>query len=413
MQTVSALKETLVMVLAGGQGERLYPLTKDRAKPAVPFGGTYRIIDFALSNCLNSGLRRLYVLTQYKSDSLSRHIRVGWSIFNAEIGEYIEIRPPQQRMNADWYLGTAHAIYQNIYTLEQERPRYVLILGGDHVYRMDYSQMLLAHINEGADATVACVEKPLGEAARQLGVVSVDAAMRVLDFEEKPDAPRPMPGSDGNCLCSMGIYVFNTETLVRRVIEDAKRHGSHDFGRDVIPAMIKRGERVFAFRFDGGYWRDIGTIDAYWDAHMDLIKPQPAFELSVGNWPIRGYAYRYAPVRITGGDGADRTDSDVRDSLLCQGCVVRGASVRDSVIGPGVRVEQGSRVEHSVILDRTSIGRNVVIRKAILDKDNAVPDGARMGLDPDWDRRHFTVSKGGVLVMAKSTPFPPFQPGAG
>jgi len=401
------LKETLVMVLAGGQGERLYPLTKERAKPAVPFGGSYRIIDFTLSNCLNSGLRRVFVLTQYKSDSLIRHIRQAWNIFNPELEEYVEIRPPQQRMSSNWYLGTAHAIYQNIYTLEQERPRHVLILSGDHIYRMDYAQLLETHISREADLTIACMPRPLSEAAEQLGVVSVDEDMHVTALAEKPAEPGPLPGTPDMCLCSMGVYAFRTETLVRRVIEDAKLDSTHDFGRDVVPAMIAHGDRILAHSYTGRYWRDVGTIDSYWDAHMDLISVQPAFNLYDAGWPVRGAARSEPPAKIVFGGGPGGTPkAEVFNSLLCNGAIVSGALVSDSIIGPGVRVEVGSRIEKSVILARTRIGRNVVIHKAIIDKDNRIPDNARIGVDPEWDRRHFCVSPNGIVAMPKAVPFP-------
>jgi len=400
------------MVLAGGQGQRLYPLTKDRAKPAVPFGGVYRIIDFSLSNCLNSGLRRICVLTQYKSESLDRHIRFGWSVFNPEIGEWIETRPPQQRMSSDWYLGTADAIYQNIYTLEGERPRCVLILGGDHIYRMDYARMLQAHVRNNADLTIACTEKPLAEAAGRLGVLTAGEDMRVSLFQEKPAYPEPMGGRTDMCLCSMGIYVFNTEVLVRRVIDDAKRESSHDFGRDVVPAMVQKGDRIFAYQFTGHYWRDIGTLDAYWEAHMDLISIQPAFNLYDAEWPIRGVRHCHAPAKIVFGAGAGASPkSEVYNSLISNGAIVSGAYVCDSIIGTDVRVEVGARIERSVILDRTKVGRGAHIRRAIIDKDNVIPDNARVGVDPDWDRRHFSVSEGGIAVMAKGVPFPGFGAG--
>jgi glucose-1-phosphate adenylyltransferase len=407
MEFSKVLKDTLVMLLAGGQGERLYPLTKERAKPAVPFGGSYRIIDFTLSNCLNSGLRRIYVLTQYKSDSLIQHIRHAWNIFNPELNEYIELRPPQQRMSTDWYLGTAHAIYQNIYTLEHERPGYVLVLSGDHLYRMDYAQLLQTHIAGEADLSIACMPRPLKEAAEQLGVVSVDETMRVTALAEKPAVPAPMPGSPDMCLCSMGVYVFRTEVLVRRVIEDAKLTTTHDFGRNVVPAMIERRDRVLAHSYAGGYWRDIGTIDAYWDAHMDLVSVQPAFNLYDREWPVRGASQNAPPAKIVFGDGRDGgPQAQVYNSLLCNGAIVSGALVSDSIIGPSVRVEVGSRVEKSVILAGTTIGRNAVVSRAIIDKNNCIPDNARIGVEPEWDRRHFSVSPNGIVAMAKGVPFP-------
>jgi len=401
------LKGTLVMVLAGGQGERLYPLTKDRAKPAVPFAGTYRIIDFALSNCLNSGLRKVSVLTQYKSDSLDRHIRLGWNILNPELGEWIETRPPQLRMSGDWYLGTAHAIYQNIYALERLRPDHVLVLSGDHVYHMDYSLMLAQHVERGADLTVACIERSLAEAAGRLGVISVDPDRQAVRFEEKPAEPEPISGRDDACLCSMGIYAFQTEKLVRRVIEDAKRPGTHDFARDVLPAMIEAGDRVFAYPFPGGYWRDIGTLDVYWETHMDLLSPDSPLDLYGDEWPIRGRSFSNPPAAVwTAGAAPDALESRLHNSLICRGAVIRGADVTESIVGPGVRIGGGSRLERSLIMEGTSVGRNAVIKKAIVDKSNVIPDGARIGVDQAWDHRHFAVSDGGVVVIPKAMPFP-------
>ncbi len=395
------------MLLAGGQGERLYPLTKDRAKPAVPFGGTYRIVDFTLSNCLNSGLRRICVLTQYKSDSLNRHIRLGWDILNPDIGEYVEIRPPQQRMNSDWYLGTAHAIYQNIYTLEHEKPRYVIVLGGDHVYRLDYSRMLSAHVAAEAHVTVACVARPSSEAAGRLGVVSIDENMQVLSLEEKPEEPEQFMDGDGDCLCSMGIYVFDTDVLVHRVIEDARKQTSHDFARDVIPAMLARGDRVFAYKLGRRYWRDIGTLDAYWQAHMDLVSVQPEFDLYDRDWPIRGYSQARPPGKLVFGGGPPGAPKcEVYNSLISNGAIVSGAFVKDSVIGPDVHVEVGSRIEESVILNDTYVGRDATIRRTIVDKHNTIPDGACIGCDPEWDKRHFTISAGGVAAVPKNMPYP-------
>jgi len=401
------LADTLVMVLAGGLGQRLYPLTRDRAKPAVPFGGSYRIIDFALSNCLNSGLRRVHVLTQHKSDSLNRHIRDAWHIFNPELGEYIDIRPPQQRMSHDWYLGTAHAIYENIYTLEHERPQYVLVLSADHVHRMDYARLIGAHARTGADVTLACTEVSLGEAAGQLGVAEVDAEMHVSSFVEKPEEPSPMPGRPDTCLASMGIYVFTTEMLVRRVIDDAKRETEHDFGLNVVPDMIARGDRVYAFPWAGRYWRDIGTIDAYWRAHMDLVSVTPQFDLYDSSWPIRGRARFRPPAKIVFGSAqGEAPHTQVSNSLVCNGAIVSGASVSESVVGPDSHVEVGSSVDQSVLFDDVHVGRDVVIRKTVIDKHNRVPEGARLGVDREWDKRHFFVSAEGIVVVPKNSPFP-------
>jgi glucose-1-phosphate adenylyltransferase len=407
-ETVSILRGTLVMVLAGGQGERLYPLTKDRAKPAVPFAGGYRLIDFTLSNCLNSGLRRIYVLTQYKSESLDRHIQLGWRVFNPEIGECIETRPPQQRMSTDWYLGTADAIYQNIYTLEQLRPEHVLILSGDHVYAMDYSRLLRAHADAEADLTIACIERPVAEAAGRLGCLSTGENRRVGTFVEKPRAPEAIPDKPGLTLCSMGVYAFRTEALVRSVCADMKRKGDHDFGKDVVPSMVDSGRAVYAFPFTGNYWRDIGTLDAYWEANMDLVRVQPELNLYDERWPFRGYVAPRPPAKIVfGGGGAGAPRAEVYNSLVSGGAIVSGAYVSDSVIGPDVRIEVGSRIEQSIIMDGTTIGRGVTIRKAIVDKDNAIPDGAAVGVDLAQDRHRFSVSEGGVVVVAKNMPFPP------
>ncbi len=412
MNTRTVIKDTLVMLLAGGQGERLYPLTKDRAKPAVPFAGSYRLVDFTLSNCLNSGLRRIYVLTQYKSDSLNRHVRVGWDLFSRDIREYVEVLPPQQRMNADWYLGTAHAIYQNIYTLERERPGTVLVLSGDHIYRMDYAAMLEAHVESDADVTVASIERPREECAGQLGVLTVDESLRATGFEEKPADPTAMPGHEDRMLCSMGVYAFRTEALVRRVMEDVRTGSRHDFACDIIPRMIERGDRVFAFPFSG-YWRDVGTLDAYWDAHMDLTSVLPEFNLYDEHWPVRGRARCRPPGKSVLGGGPTGTPcAEIHNSLMCNGAIISGARVRGSVIGHVVRVEVGSCVERSIFLDRVTIGRGAVVRRAIVDKYNSIPDNARLGVDAEWDRRHFTISEGGIVVMAKRSPFPPFEPGA-
>jgi glucose-1-phosphate adenylyltransferase len=310
-------------------------------------------------------------------------------------------------MSSDWYSGTADAIYQNIYTLERERPGHVVILSGDHVYRMDYSQLLEAHLAREADLTIACMEKPVEEAAGTLGVVAADRDSRITGFQEKPQTPAPSGAALESCLCSMGVYAFKTETLVRRVIEDAKRETSHDFGRDVIPAMVEGGDAVYAFPFEGDYWRDIGDLDTYWDAHMDLVSVRPVFNLYDAAWPIRGFRHCRAPAKIVFGGGApDAPKAEVYNSLVCDGAIVSGAYVCDSVIGPGVHVEVGSRIEQSIILNATSVGRGVTIKRAVIDKANHLPDGARIGVDHDWDRRHFSVTDSGLVVMGKAVPFP-------
>jgi glucose-1-phosphate adenylyltransferase len=399
-----ALRRTVAMVLAGGQGERLSPLTRDRAKPAVPFGGTYRIIDFTLSNCINSGIRRMHVLTQYKSYSLDRHLKQAWHFLQGEMGEYVDVIPPQQRSVERWYQGTADALFQNIYTLEMEHPELVLILGGDHVYKMDYSEMIAAHLESGADLTVACTEVPLHEATR-MGVMAVDADWRVRRFEEKPPAPQSMPGNDAAALVSMGIYVFNTAVLVREASSDAARDSHHDFGKDIIPDMVRRGCKVVAFPFRDRnrktvkYWRDIGTLDSYFEANMDLVAVNPIFNLYDSEWPIRTYQHPGPPAK-TVFRGPER-QGELLDSLVSNGCIISGARVEHSILGPRVFVHSWAHVEDSVVFEGVEIGRHARVRRAIIDKGVHIPDGDTIGYDLDKDRRRFTVTDSGVVVIPK------------
>ena len=402
------LKRILVMILAGGEGQRLYPLTKDRAKPAVPFGGIYRIVDFSLSNCLNSGLHKVVILTQYKSLSLDRHIRMGWwDLFNCQLDEYVEIIPPQMRVSDQWYRGTADAIYHNIYTLESEHPEKVLILGGDHIYKMDYRKMLHYHMEKQADLTVGAVEVPLEEAHR-FGVLQVDEQYRILGFQEKPKTSRPMPSDPNKVLASMGIYLFNTEVLVRRVVEDAKRPTSHDFGKDVIPAMVGR-DKVFAYPFEDEnkkpikYWRDIGTLEAYWEANMDLLAVDPLFNLYDKDWPIRTFQEQFPPVKTVLSNGGMR--GMALDSLVSPGCIISGAMVVHSVLSPDVRIEIGSEIIDSVVLEGVRIGKNASIKRAIIDKGVVVPDNTHIGHNLEEDRRHFTVTDNDIVVVPKEMPF--------
>ena len=402
------LKRILVMILAGGEGQRLYPLTKDRAKPAVPFGGIYRIVDFSLSNCLNSGLHKVVILTQYKSLSLDRHIRMGWwNLFNCQLDEYVEIIPPQMRVSDQWYRGTADAIYHNIYTLEREHPEKVLILGGDHIYKMDYRKMLHYHMEKQADLTVGAVEVPLEEAHR-FGVLQVDEQCRILGFQEKPETPSPMPSDPNKVLASMGIYLFNTEVLVRRVVEDAKRPTSHDFGKDVIPAMVGR-DKVFAYPFEDEnkkpikYWRDIGTLEAYWEANMDLLAVDPLFNLYDKDWPIRTFQEQFPPVKTVLSNGGMR--GMALDSLVSPGCIISGAMVVHSVLSPDVRIEIGSEIIDSVVLEGVRIGKNASIKRAIIDKGVVVPDNTHIGHNLEEDRRHFTVTDNDIVVVPKEMPF--------
>ena len=406
----SPLQNTIVMLLAGGQGERLYPLTRDRAKPGVPFGGQYRIIDFALSNCINSGLRRILVLTQYKSFSLQRHIQSTWELFNPVMGEYIDVIPPQQRNVKRWYQGTADAIFQNIYMLEQEKPAYVVILSGDHIYKMDYSKMLDYHLEKGADLTMACTKVPREEAFR-FGIADTDEAGRIVRFVEKPKDPPTIPNDPDFSYSSMGVYIFSTEKLVRRVIEDVKQDTEHDFGKNIIPRMVKDGDRVFAYEFEDEnksaalpanevYWRDIGTVSSYYDANMDLVSVVPQFNLYDDNWPIHRRAQPGPPARIIS-HGDDRVPVVV-DSLLSTGVIVSGARVERSIIGPRSFLHSWSSVEDSILFDDVEVGRHCKIRRAIIDKHVKIPAGTTIGYDLEADSKRFTVTPEGIVVVPKS-----------
>jgi glucose-1-phosphate adenylyltransferase len=414
MGTPELLRDVLTIILAGGQGERLYPLTRDRAKPAVPFGGIYRIIDFTLSNCLNSGCGRIYVLTQYKSFSLDRHLILGWSpVFNhPERGSYLHILPPQMRTGDErWYVGTADAIHQNIYTLERERPQRVLLLAGDHIYKMDYSKMIEFHAARKALLTVACVpvEK---QAASQLGIAVVDANSRIGGFKEKPkEDPPTIPGDPNRCLASMGIYIFETEELVRRVTRDARRESSHDFGKDIIPEMVSEGAAVYAWPFEdenrkgGNYWRDVGAIDSYYEANMDLIKPEPVFNLYDTHWPVHTYIEQAPPAKFVHNvPGPRARRGQALDSIVAPGAVVSGGTVERCVLSPQVRVNSFSQVLDSILMEGVQIGRYAKVRRAILDKGVHVPEGVSIGYDAAADGKHFTISPNGLVVVPKETP---------
>ncbi|OGP93174.1 MAG: glucose-1-phosphate adenylyltransferase [Deltaproteobacteria bacterium RBG_16_48_10] len=397
------MKKVLAMILAGGRGERLYPLTRDRAKPAVPFGGIYRIVDFTLSNCINSDIRRIYVLTQYKSTSLNRHIQLGWNILSVPLGEFIGVIPAQQRMGEQWYQGTADAIFQNLYLLQQEKPDHLLVLSGDHIYKMDYRKMIAFHLEEGADLTVAAIRMDRG-LSREFGVLEVDGERRIIGFEEKPEVPKPIPGDPEGILASMGVYIFQTEVLVRQLIEDARSESSHDFGKDIIPRMIQKGG-VFAFDFrDGdqggtGYWRDVGTIDAYFEANMDLVSVTPHLNLYDPQWPLLTYQPTFPPAK-TVWEEEGRTGMAI-NSILSNGCIISGGVVRRSILSPQVRVNSYAEVENSILLDGVNVGRHAKIRRAIIDKEIQIPSGMEIGYHLEEDAKRFTVSGSGIVVVPK------------
>ncbi len=393
---------TLALVLAGGRGSRLKQLTMWRAKPAVPFAGKFRIIDFPLSNCINSGIRRIGVLTQYKAHSLIRHIRQGWGSLRGDFGEFVELLPAQQRIEASWYAGTADAVYQNLDIIRRHNPDYVLILAGDHIYKMDYGPMLALHVEREADITVGCIEVPLAEASA-FGVMGTDADSKVTSFEEKPDNPTPKPGSDSVALVSMGIYIFNTDFLYEQLIKDADTPGSsRDFGKDIIPGLLGK-YRVYAYPFadssTGGqsYWRDVGTVDSYWKANLELISVTPELNLYDQEWPIWTYQRQVPPAKFVFDDD-DRRGMAV-DSITSGGCIISGATVRRSLLFSNVIVESWSCIEDSVILPDVNIGQHCRIRKAIIDKKCEVPDGMVIGENREEDEKRFYVSEEGVVLV--------------
>jgi glucose-1-phosphate adenylyltransferase len=392
------LDDVLVMVLAGGVGERLYPLTKERAKPAVYFGGPYRIIDFTLSNCTNSGLRRIFIALQYKSLSLSRHLRMGWSVVADELGEFIEILSPQKRVGEHWYLGTADAVYQNLYSILRESPRHLIVLSGDHVYKMDYAKMLRFHRERGAGATLAAIEVPSEEAAR-FGVLQVDDQGRLTRFLEKP---KDLPAGQ-QVLASLGIYIFDVDVLVPALEEDARRESSHDFGKDIIPGLIAKVP-VFAYRFydenkkAAKYWRDIGTLDAYYDANMDLCHVNPEFNLYDPEWPLRTYQLQAPPAKFVFADEGRRCGQAL-DSIISAGCIISGSKISGSVLCPNVRVHSFCDIEQSILMPGVRVGRHAKIRRAIIDRDVFVPRGALIGHNDAEDRRRHTVTDSGIVVV--------------
>jgi glucose-1-phosphate adenylyltransferase len=399
------MKDTLGVLLAGGAGERLYPLTRDRAKPAVTFGGIYRIIDITLSNCINSALRRVYILTQYKALSLNRHIREGWNIVADPLGEFIEILPPMKRVSENWYMGTAYAVYQNIYSIGSEEPKRVLILSGDHIYKMNYGRMLQQHQDSGADVTIATILVDPSE-TMNFGVVDIDHEGRVVGFEEKPLTTKlRSPYNPEMVSASMGVYLFNTDVLIPVLLKDAEDPDSqHDFGHNILPRMAD-DYRVYSFNFidengkEALYWRDVGTLEAYYEANMDIASVSPVFNLYDEHWPIRTRQRQYPPAKFVFAEPG-RTGTAL-DSLVSSGCIVSGGTVRDSVLSPNVRVNSYAEVESSIVFSHVDIGRHCRIRRAIIDRDVHIPEGTVIGYDTESDRQKYFVTESGITVVTR------------
>lgn len=413
------MENVLTVILAGGKGSRLEPLTRDRAKPAVPFGGVYRIIDFALSNCLNSGFRQIQLVTQYKAQSLDRHVNVGWQrYFVRELNEFIDVVPPQQRIDEQWYQGTADAVYQNIYAIEKHRPKYVVILAGDHIYKMNYASMLDFHIENGADLTIGALKTSVEE-AKSFGVMEIDRQQRILGFEEKSPTPKTIPGDEEHCFASMGIYVFNASFLFEQLCLDAtSRNSAHDFGRNIIPSIIDT-HRVYAFPFrdenrkQDAYWRDVGTLDAYYEANMDLVSVDPQLNIYDENWPLRTYQPNVPPPKfVFAGEEDGHRRGYAVDSLVCGGSIISGGEVEHSILGPSVRVNSFSSVQDSILFEGVTVGRHARIRRAIIDKGVEIPPDIEIGYDLEADRRRgFQVTQSGLVVIAKEDIIEPAQRG--
>ena len=404
------IDNTLTIILAGGEGSRLQPLTKLRAKPSVPFGGKYRIIDFTLTNCLHSGLRRILVLTQYKSHSLQKHLRDGWSIFNPELGEYITPVPAQMRHGNKWYQGTADAIHQNNYLLERSDAEWTLILSGDHIYRMDYASMLETHKSLNADITVACMKVPLKEAT-QFGVMTTDENQRIVKFEEKPEVVKPCIDDPEQALASMGIYVFKTKLLIEELEKDSHdKDSSHDFGKDILPKLMKT-HNVSAHFFGEAkgrvtpdkYWRDVGTIESYYQANMDLLKAIPSLDLYQNDWPIRSYQSQTPPARAV--PGISGNEGVFINSILSGGTIISGSNVSHSVLFQNVFIDDSSIVESSVLFDNVKVGKNVRLYKCIIDKDVVVPNNESIGYDLAKDKERFTVTENDIVVVPQGYVF--------
>lgn len=406
-----SVDDTLVMILAGGEGRRLHPLTQDRAKPAVPFGGRYRIIDFVLNNFINSGFFKIKVLTQYKSDSLNMHITHGWTL-SPFLNQYVDLVPAQMRTGGDWYKGTADAVYQNIFHIHDENPNYVCVFGGDHIYKMDVWQMLKFHKTQNADLTISAIPIPIEEAS-EFGIMEVDENWRLTAFVEKPKTPpKSIPGNPGMCLASMGNYIFGKDVLVDALERDSKiEKSSHDFGKNVIPMLLKEGKNVFVYNFkenhftgmtekEKGYWRDVGSIDAYWQANMDLLEYEPELNLYSKDWPLRSFSYNYPPVKFIWQEG-DRVGM-ATNSMVSEGCIVSGGTISRCVLSPEVKINSFSQVTDSILMENVNVGRYSVIKKAIIDKNVIIPPYTYIGVSREDDlKRGFYISEGGVTVVPK------------
>ena len=404
------MQKTLTIVLAGGMGSRLSPLTDNRAKPAVPFGGKYRIIDFTLTNCLHSGLRRILVLTQYKSHSLQKHLRDGWSVFNPELGEYVTVVPPQMRNGNQWYSGTADAIYQNLWLLSRSEAKYVIVLSGDHIYRMDYAPMLEQHRLKGADLTIACMEVPIEE-ANSFGVIDINKDKRIIDFVEKPEKPSTVPDNPAKSLASMGIYIFTTDALIKILKKDAQDpNSSNDFGHDIIPKSISQ-TNVYAYRFgdeigrvtQDTYWRDVGTIDSFYQANMDLLQPVPPINLYQSDWPIRTYEHQLPPARtvssVTGNEGI------FINSIISNGVIISGGSVHNSILSSNVHINDSATISNSILFNHVEVGEGCQLNNCIIDKHVKVPAGTKIGINRVEDAKRFTISEQGIVVIPEGYPF--------
>lgn len=398
-------REVLTFILAGGRGERLDPLTRDRAKPAVPFGGIYRIIDFTLSNCVNSGLRQMYVLTQYKSFSLQKHLLAGWNVLSNQLGEFIDIIPAQQRISADWYKGTADAIYQNLYAVYDCNPKLVLILAGDHIYKMNYQEMIRYHKRKKADMTVACIPLPK-EQSPHFGVVEVDEENHIRGFQEKPQQPKTIPGNPGEIFASMGIYLFDRSILVSELESDARSVSEHDFGKNVIPRMLQDGKKIYVYNFvdEQGrprYWRDIGTRDAYYQANMDLLGVETKIDLHDRAWPVRTFHEQYPPIRVMSARSGRGT---IVDSMISGGCVIDGGHVERSIVSPDVQIGDNASVKNSILMEGVMAGEGARIQNAIIDKGVKIPPHAQIGYDLELDAKRFVLTTSGIVIVAKKTP---------